>query len=173
VAQHRVSSGTTPCLGDAAVVAAPFGLLVIRAGPKGLVSVDISLQTAWRDEAPPTPLLREAVSQFRAYFRDAAFAFSLPLDLRGTAYQRRVWEALVALPAGTTRTYGGLATFLDSGARAVAAACRANPLPLIIPCHRIVGSHGLGGYCGSTSGPWLAVKRWLLRHESACCCDRC
>ncbi len=167
-----MSAGTAPTLLNVADIAAPFGALIIHSGPSGLLSVDISLESGLRDQAPLTPLLREAVSQFRAYFQDGAFVFSLPLDLHGTCYQRRVWEALAAIPGGTTRTYGELARVLDGGARAVAAACRSNPLPLLIPCHRVVGSRGLGGYCGQTAGPWLEVKQWLLRHESRTWSDR-
>ena len=69
------------------------------------------------------------------------------------------------IPPGEVRTYGDLARSLGSGPRAVAGALRANPWPLLIPCHRIVGHQNLGGYCGHTDGPYLGIKRWLLLHE--------
>ncbi|MGM0593267.1 MAG: methylated-DNA--[protein]-cysteine S-methyltransferase, partial [Pseudomonadota bacterium] len=70
-----------------------------------------------------------------------------------------------AIPAGEALTYAELASRVGSSARAVAGACRANPMPLLIPCHRVVAVDGPGGYLGSTAGQALAIKRWLLRHE--------
>ena len=83
----------------------------------------------------------------------------------GTAFQQRVWVALQQIPVGEVRTYGELAAELGSSARAVAQACRANPLIVLIPCHRVVSASGLGGYMGKTDGPLLEIKRWLLHHE--------
>ncbi len=89
----------------------------------------------------------------------------LPLAPAGTAFQRRVWAALRAIPPGETRTYGALAEILGSHARAVAGACRANPWVLLVPCHRAVSSQGLGGFMGATGGWPLVLKRRLLAHE--------
>jgi len=89
----------------------------------------------------------------------------LPLAPVGTPFQRRVWAALQAIPPGETRTYGALAAALDSHPRAVAAACRANPWVLLVPCHRAVSAHGPGGFMGATEGWPLALKRRLLEHE--------
>jgi methylated-DNA-[protein]-cysteine S-methyltransferase len=83
----------------------------------------------------------------------------------GTPFQRRVWQRLSAIPAGETLTYGALARELGTSARAVGGACRTNPIPLVIPCHRVVATNGLGGYSGERGGDWLAKKRWLLAHE--------
>lgn len=83
----------------------------------------------------------------------------------GTPYQRRVWQLLQQIPAGEVRTYGELAAELGSSPRAVAQACRANPIPVLIPCHRVVGKGGIGGYMGKSEGPELEIKRWLLHHE--------
>lgn len=150
---------------DVATVPAPFGSLLLHADPEALIAVDLYLEVGSEEQIAATPLLHEAARQFAAYFRNGAFRFSLPLRLRGTEYQRRVWQQLMAIPAGTSCRYGDLAAGLSSGPRAVAAACRANPLPLIIPCHRVVAGHGLGGYCGRVTGPWVEVKQWLLQHE--------
>lgn len=139
-------------------------------GPEGLLAAELSLETCPPDLQPATLLLREAERQFAAYFREGTFEFSLPLQPTGTSYQQRVWRRLMAIPAGASCTYGDLARRLGSGPRAVAAACRANPLPLIVPCHRVVGSDGIGGYCGQAGGPWLQVKRWLLQHERGSSC---
>lgn len=83
----------------------------------------------------------------------------------GTRFQQRVWQALQQIPAGETRRYGELAESLNSSARAVANACRANPLPILVPCHRVVAADELGGYMGHTDGEVVAIKRWLLHHE--------
>ena len=105
------------------------------------------------------------VDQLLRYFTDPRHTFSIPLLLQGTPFQQRVWRALLNLPAGETVSYGALATQLATGARAVGNACRANPVPIIVPCHRIVACDGLGGYSGAIAGTQLGIKRWLLEHE--------
>lgn len=90
---------------------------------------------------------------------------SWSIDPAGTAFQHRVWSAMREIPAGETRSYGSLAREVNSGARAVANACRHNPLPIVIPCHRVVARHGLGGFSGQTAGPAISRKVWMLRHE--------
>lgn len=84
----------------------------------------------------------------------------------GTPFQQQVWQLLQDIPYGETRRYGELAAQIGSSARAVANACRANPLPLLIPCHRVVAANGTGGYMGQTGGEGLAIKQWLLQHEA-------
>ncbi|BAO44863.1 methylated-DNA--[protein]-cysteine S-methyltransferase [Thiolapillus brandeum] len=84
---------------------------------------------------------------------------------QGSVFQRRVWEALLQIPPGQTKTYGDLALALGSSPRAVGGACRRNPIPLFIPCHRVVAANGDGGFAGHTSGHWMDIKRWLLAHE--------
>ena len=106
-----------------------------------------------------------AVRQLQAYFRDPQHRFSLPLQPIGTPFQLRVWEALRRIPAGQTRSYGEVARHLGSGARAVGGACRANPIPVIIPCHRVVGARDIGGFMGVTAGRGLQLKQRLLAHE--------
>jgi len=115
---------------------------------------------------PATPLAAEAVRQLRAWLRDPAFAFSLPLAPAGTAFQRRVWQKIAAIPVGQTRSYGDLARALHSAARPVGGACGANPYPVVVPCHRVVAADGsLGGFNRRRGGFLLEVKRWLLDHE--------
>lgn len=103
--------------------------------------------------------------QLDAYFLDGSYQFDLPIDLQGTLFQRRVWQALRKIEPGHARTYGDLARELGTSPRALGGACRANPCPIVVPCHRIVAANGLGGFAGDTSGRKLAVKRWLLGHE--------
>jgi methylated-DNA-[protein]-cysteine S-methyltransferase len=100
-----------------------------------------------------------------AYFDDPSRHIALPTRCRGTDFQRRVWQAIAAIPPGATRTYGELAQALGSAARAVGGACRANPCPLVVPCHRVVARTGLGGFAGDRDGRLLEIKRRLLAHE--------
>lgn len=118
----------------------------------------------WRSTAE-NDVLRAARAQLEAYFADPRSAFDLPLALPGTAHQQKVWRALQDIPAGQVRTYGELAQELKSGPRAVGAACRTNPIAIIVPCHRVVGAHDIGGYMGSRTGAGMDMKRWLLAHE--------
>ncbi len=107
--------------------------------------------------------------EIEAWFSDPHSGFSIPVRLTGTPYQQRVWQALQAIPAGEYRTYGALAAELGSGARAVGNACRRNPVSLIVPCHRVVGVNGMGGYGGRTGDRAIWRKHWLLGHEGARC----
>jgi methylated-DNA-[protein]-cysteine S-methyltransferase len=93
------------------------------------------------------------------------YRFNIPYLLEGTPFQQKVWSELVKIPAGKVVSYGTLAKKLGTSARAVGNACRNNPLPVVIPCHRVVSSNGIGGYSGATSGDLHAIKRWLLEHE--------
>ena len=83
----------------------------------------------------------------------------------GTPYQKKVWLALQQIPPGETKTYGDLANEINSNPRAIGNACRENPLPIIIPCHRIVAKNGIGGYAGKVDGNNIDIKQWLLKHE--------
>ena len=116
------------------------------------------------DQADDDPLLRDAVDQLAAFFRRELKEFDLPLAPQGTPFQLRVWEQLRAIPYGETATYGEVAGRLGltgHGARAVGTANGRNPIPVVVPCHRVVGSDGrLTGYAGG-----LEIKRFLLAHE--------
>ncbi|MCU7916132.1 MAG: methylated-DNA--[protein]-cysteine S-methyltransferase [Candidatus Thiodiazotropha sp. (ex Gloverina cf. vestifex)] len=112
-----------------------------------------------------TPGLNQVLQSIKDYLADAKRPFNLDLHLDGTPFQHRVWQALQAIPAGETLTYSALAEQIGSGARAVGNACRANPCPLVVPCHRVVAVNGLGGFAGERCGKKLEIKRWLLRHE--------
>lgn len=112
----------------------------------------------------------EAARQLREYFRGERREFDLPLAPEGTAFQREVWEALRAIPFGATCSYADVARRTGRSpraSRAVGAANARNPLPIVVPCHRVIAADGgLGGYMGAgPDGDGAAVKRWLLRHE--------
>jgi methylated-DNA-[protein]-cysteine S-methyltransferase len=115
--------------------------------------------------APRNPLAERAARQLERYREDADARFDLPLLIEGTAFQRRLWDALCEIPRGKTCTYGELARRLDAEARAVGQACGDNRLPIVIPCHRVVAADGIGGFAHSTGGYLLEAKRWLLLHE--------
>ena len=110
-----------------------------------------------------------ACVQIHAYLEDGRFGFDLPLRLAGTRHRMEVWEAMQRIPAGRTRTYGEIAAELRSSARAVGGACGANPIPLVVPCHRVIAAgRSLGGFMGERAeGFELGIKRWLLSHEGA------
>ena len=148
-----------------AVVAAPFGRLGIVGDDEAISAMDfLKLKSILR--APVSPLAREAVAQLKAYLRDPRFRFALPLAPSETPFQTRVRRALESIPAGRTMRYGQLARHLRSSARAVGQACRGNPIPIVVPCHRVIAEDGIGGFMGKTSGHALQIKHWLLQHES-------
>ena len=106
------------------------------------------------------------IRELAEYFAGSRKQFDIPIALRGTAFQRRVWDAIGAIPLAESRTYGEIARTVRSSARAVGQACGANRIALIIPCHRVVASGGsLGGFMNADRGDPLAIKRWLLAHE--------
>ena len=136
----------------------------------GPLTVDAEDGVIWRlrwgndPDGQPTAELSEALDQLRAYFEGRLQRFDLPLWVRGSAFQRAVCDAIFAIPLGETRTYGDLAAELEVPAQAVGQACGGNPIPVIIPCHRVLGAAGLGGFSGQGG---VETKVWLLRHERA------
>jgi len=150
------------------VIQAPFGCLGIRVNNDMVCGIDFLTQRT-KLRAPRTGFARQVVGELEHYFSDPEHQFSLPVQLAGTVFQQRVWRALQTIPSGTTCTYGELARRLDSSARAVGNACRANPVPVIVPCHRVVAASGIGGFSGSVKGRPVITKQWLLTHESAHC----
>jgi len=110
-----------------------------------------------------------ACVQLQAYLEDPRFEFDLPLRLAGTRHRLAVWEAMQRIAAGKTRTYGDLARDIGSSARAVGGACGANPIPIVVPCHRVIAAGGdIGGFMGRREeGFERSIKRWLLEHEGA------
>ncbi|WP_289042732.1 methylated-DNA--[protein]-cysteine S-methyltransferase [uncultured Aliiroseovarius sp.] len=115
-------------------------------------------------KGPPTPLLREAVAQLTAYFQGRLQRFDLPTNVQGSDFQRAVCDAMASIPFGETLTYGQIARQTGKSAQAVGNACGANPIPIIIPCHRVLGADGLGGFSGAGG---VEAKVHLLRLEGA------
>ncbi len=144
----------------------PIGLLGVEANADAVLR--ISLRQAIREDhsgsAAANALCQETRRQVEAYLRGELETFDLPLEARGQDFQRRVWDLMSEIPFGTTRTYGEMARRLGQpgASQAVGNACGANPIPLVIPCHRVVASGGrLGGFGGG-----LDMKRWLLSLEA-------
>ena len=137
----------------------PIGDLTVSEDAGAIVSLD----WGWGRDQTETPLLVRARAQLLAYFDCARRDFDLPLAPAGTAFRRRVWDALRAIPYGATATYRDLAAAVGSAPRAVGQANATNPIPILIPCHRVVAVGGIGGYSG---GEGLATKRALLALES-------
>jgi len=137
----------------------PIGPITVSEEDGAIVALD----WGWGRDQTETPLLLAARGQLHAYFDGETDGFSLPLAPAGSAYRRRVWQALCDIPHGATRTYAEVARVAGGAARSVGQASAANPIPIIIPCHRVLGSHGLGGYSGG-EGP--DTKRYLLGLES-------
>jgi len=147
-----------------AIVAAPGFSLGVTCDDDELLGIDFL--DARTEQAPKTLLAKEAVRQLRAYLKDPAFVFGLPLAPAGTPFQRRVWERIALIPSGQTRSYGELARDIANAPRAVGGACGANPYPLLVPCHRVIAANGaLGGFARERGGLLLTIKRWLLDHE--------
>ena len=127
-----------------------------------LVRIDLNVPQSLNCETPA--LFKDIFTQFSEYFEGTRRDFTLPLCLNGRAFEMRVWKALLKIPYGETHSYGEIAAACGNrkAARAVGQAVHRNPLPIIVPCHRVVGVSNLGGYAGG-----LSIKRFLLRLEGA------
>lgn len=147
----------------------PVGRLMVVVRGGALVRLEmathrrpVAIRADWRqDEADP--VVAETRRQLGEYFAGERVRFELPLAAEGSAWESRVWEELIRIPAGETRTYGQLAKRVGrpTAARAVGLANGRNPIAIVVPCHRVIGADGtLTGYAGG-----LEMKRWLLAHE--------
>lgn len=154
---------------DDALIQTPFGAVAVAAhGSLLAIELLVTEPAEVIEVVNPSsnPLVIDACRQIVEYLQKPGFLFDIPLSQHGTAFQQRVWQAIAAIPAGQVRTYGQLAREIGSGPRAVANACGANNLPLVVPCHRVVAQNGLGGFMqGKHNG--LKIKQWLLKHEGA------
>ena len=141
-------------------IPSPVGPLTITSDGTNITGVD------WRrsQAEASTPELEEAARQLAEYFDGSRKSFDLPLVVEASDFQKAVCDAMLAIPFGETRTYGDIAEALGVPAQAVGQACGGNPIPVIIPCHRVLGATSLGGYSGQGG---VETKVWLLRHEGA------
>ena len=151
--------------GFALQLATPFGIVGVRTEGDVLTEI-VYLPRSAGILAPANALAERICVQIERYVADPGYRFDVPTKRLGTDFQRRVWDALAAIPRGETRTYGDIARLLRSAPRAVGQACGTNYFPLVIPCHRVVSATGLGGFAHHSSGYLIEVKRWLLKHEA-------
>ncbi len=138
----------------------PVGKMVISEQDGAIVRLTWTEVDAFND----TPLLTETTKQLLAYFAGDLQEFDLPVSYHCSAFQQRACEAMRSIPYGTTVTYGELAESMQSAAQPVGNACGGNPIPIVVPCHRVLGSTGIGGYSGEGG---VETKIALLRLENA------
>lgn len=159
-----------------ALIEAPFGVIVVENTGQlfsittvdGIEKIHINQSNNHQEE---NTLLKNLCAEIQAYLTDKTSVFTA-IDPKkaqmGTAFQQRVWQAIREIPFGKTSTYSEIANKIGSGPRAVANACGANQLPILVPCHRVVAKNGLGGFMQGADGG-LAIKKWLLKHEGVTC----
>lgn len=147
-----------------AVIDTPIGLVGIRTEANQLCYLDFIKPTELI--TAKTAFAKEVVQQLKSYFTNSSFHFDIPLLLKGTALQQQIWWVMAKIPLGKTANYGELASQLKTHARVVGNACRRNPVPIIIPCHRVVAKNHLGGFAGQMQGELINKKQWLLNHEN-------
>jgi methylated-DNA-[protein]-cysteine S-methyltransferase len=144
----------------ALTVTGPLGPITIRERDGAIAAIDLRAEA----RQSPTPLLRHAAAQLAEYFAGTRTEFDLPLAPPRSSFQQSIRTAMLEIPYGETRSYGDLAAQLGSAPRAIGQACGGNPIPIIVPCHRVLAAGGrIGGY---SAGEGLATKRWLLGHEA-------
>lgn len=147
-----------------AIIPAPFGKLGIRCSDTDLLGIEF-LPGSAKVLPPQGEMAKTICAELEAYLADARHEIDLPFELDGTHHQCNVWQAMLDIPRGQTLTYGELAKKIGSSAQAVGQACGSNPIPIVIPCHRVVARNGLGGFMKHAEGDVLDIKRWLLGHE--------
>jgi methylated-DNA-[protein]-cysteine S-methyltransferase len=138
----------------------PAGQLVLTR-QQGVIS-----KADWEFDDSLFPQDHDLQRQFKQYWQSPGKLINIKLLKQGSAYRHQVWAELCKIPFGETMTYSALAGKIDSSARAVGNACRDNPYPVIIPCHRVVSVSGIGGYCGQTTGNLMEIKYKLLAFEA-------
>jgi methylated-DNA-[protein]-cysteine S-methyltransferase len=149
--------------------------LLIRFTDEGIITDTEFTQSAVNsDTVINQPFKQKILTEFACYFQHSSHQLELDYQfVTGTPFQQKVWRALTHIPAGQVMTYGSLARELNTSARAVGNACRKNPIPMIVPCHRVVAANDVGGFAGDTEKKqkgklnFLQIKRWLLAHEQA------
>ncbi|HEY7776880.1 MAG TPA: methylated-DNA--[protein]-cysteine S-methyltransferase [Kineobactrum sp.] len=152
----------------AIIMDSPLGPLQLVSEGEHLVAINFpDHHSSEAESSPPTPVLKAAKKQLQEYFAGRRQDFNLPLAATGTPFQHSVWEALRQIPFGEVRSYRDIALAINKpkAVRAVGGANGRNPLPIVVPCHRVIGAHGaLTGFAGG-----LPLKRQLLAIEGGCC----
>lgn len=169
---HATTLPNVPSLTDSAsslrsqtALITPIGKICFEADEQYLYHLNLFCDDSTDIRHPTSSLAQEICRQIAAYFNQPSHHFQLPVYLEGSDHQLKVWRAISEIGAGNLCTYGELAARCQSSSRAVGTACGHNPVPLIIPCHRVVAATGLGGFAGGKTEDTLRIKRWLLTHE--------
>ena len=150
-----------------ASIKTPFAHLGISMVDNRLAAIDFIESS--REIKPADDAAANICNQIRRYLDtpEANQCLDISCSFSATPFQNKVWSALKKIPCGKVVTYGELAKKLGTSARAVGNACRQNPVPVVVPCHRVVSASGIGGYAGDTGGDLLKIKSWLLQHEAS------
>jgi O-6-methylguanine DNA methyltransferase len=151
-------------LEDSAVIMTAAGKFAVYTQGHVIIKAEWVMDNSL-ERQPESKFLRNVIMQLKQYWQNPDMAFVLPMLKQGTEFQRQVWQVLADIPYKSTASYNDIARKLKSGPRAVGGACRKNPFPVFIPCHRVVAANGIGGYAGSTEGELLKIKKLLLAHE--------
>lgn len=146
------------------IINSPIGKLGIETKNNALTKIEF-LDTNVATTPETNLSITNTTKQLEQYFTNPKHKFDLPLNPQGTKFQKRIWKTLCNIPSGTVKTYGELAKQLNTSPRAIGNACRHNPIPIIIPCHRVIAKKSLGGYAGKQRGKMMDIKKWLLEHE--------
>ncbi|KAF7600247.1 MAG: cysteine methyltransferase [Candidatus Dactylopiibacterium carminicum] len=156
-----------PADGFTAIVALPTCRLGMRESIDGTMAREIVFLPPEHPLVMTESALAKCFAQeIQHWLKNARHTPTIPLEIHGTQFQRRVWQLIDAIPAGQTRRYGELAQTLNSAARAVGQACGSNPFPILTPCHRVVGQRDVGGFAHSREDWLLSTKHWLLTREA-------
>lgn len=148
-----------------AIYQSPIGKLGLRSDGEALVSLALD-HGQLKVDGEADEIIEQAILALDEYFANTETSDLPPIKMHGTPFQKKVWAHLKTIPAGKPQTYGEVAKKLGTHPRAVGGACRANPVVLLVPCHRVVAASGDGGFAGSADGEWPRIKHWLLQHES-------
>ena len=149
----------------------PIGELQIFCSENKVLEVNLGVddkkcpQSLAKSSITPSDFAKSVKNQLDGYFNNPNVKFDIDVDVVGTSFQKSVWKVISTIKKGETLTYTDVANQLDSSPRAVGNACRANPVPIIVPCHRVVAKAGLGGFAGQSTGFNIDMKTWLRKHE--------
>lgn len=151
-----------------AIINTPIGHLGIQSNKQNSFITDISFLTkSISIKTSSIPLINQTINELENYFSNPHFTFTIPLQADGTELQKKIWQLMRKIPVGQTLSYSEIAEKLNTSPRVVGNACRANPIPILIPCHRIVAKNHIGGFAGAIKGELINMKTWLLNHEKA------
>jgi len=147
------------------IISSPIGKLGIQIHEDKLARIAF-LPENTPEFATQNAYAHHVIQQLNAYFNNPRHSFDITITRKGTTFQTNVWNALEKIPSGKTFFYSEFATQLETGPRAIGSACRTNPTPVVVPCHRIIAKQTIGGFAGEISGDFIQIKQWLLQHES-------